>query len=150
MKRLRPPAAAISSARFALSWPLMSFRSSGVSGVSRTFGFGRISTCEPLKWFASWISEPAAMISISGLAFRDGEEATADVVRLVPADRLLVETDSPVLSPPGAPRGRNAPEWVAITAQWVADRREMDPEDLGDALVSVYDALLHRPVGTPS
>ena len=29
-----------------------------------------------------------------------------------PADRLLVETDSPFLSPPGAPRRRNEPEWV--------------------------------------
>ena len=32
-------------------------------------------------------------ISISGLAFRAGEEATADVAKLVPADRLLTETD---------------------------------------------------------
>ena len=45
---------------------------------------------------------------------------SAEVVALVPPDRLLVETDSPFLSPPGAPRGRNEPEWVRITAAWVA------------------------------
>jgi TatD DNase family protein len=100
--------------------------------------------------YAEAMLDLGAVISISGLAFREGEEATADVVRLVPTDRLLVETDSPFLSPPGAPRGRNAPEWVAITAQWVADRREIDADDLGDALVAAYDALLHRAVGTPS
>jgi TatD DNase family protein len=100
--------------------------------------------------YAEAMLDLGAVISISGLAFREGEEATADVVRLVPPDRLLVETDSPFLSPPGAPRGRNAPEWVAVTAQWVADCRDMDADDLGDALVAVYDALLHRPVGTPS
>ncbi len=82
-----------------------------------------------------------AVISISGLAFRRGEEATADVVRLVPEDRLLVETDSPFLSPPGAPRGRNAPEWVRITAGWVADLRGADPATLGDALVANYDRV---------
>jgi Tat protein secretion system quality control protein TatD with DNase activity len=42
-------------------------------------------------------------ISISGLAFRRGEEPTAEVAAIVPAERLLVETDSPFLSPPGAP-----------------------------------------------
>jgi hypothetical protein len=31
-------------------------------------GSGRDSTWVPLKWLASWVSEPAAMISISGLA----------------------------------------------------------------------------------
>jgi TatD DNase family protein len=78
-------------------------------------------------------------ISISGLAFRAGEEPTADVVPLVPADRLLVETDSPFLSPPGAPRGRNEPEWVRITAEWVSARRGAAEADLGDELVEAYD-----------
>ena len=82
-----------------------------------------------------------AAISISGLAFRAGEEATADVVRLVPADRLLVETDSPFLAPPGAPRGRNAPEWVRVTARWVAELRADEPGAAGEALVSAYDVL---------
>ncbi len=35
---------------------------------TRIFGCGRERTCVPLKWLASWMSEPAAMISISGLA----------------------------------------------------------------------------------
>ena len=79
-------------------------------------------------------------ISISGLAFRAGEEATMDVAPLVPTDRLLVETDSPFLSPPGAPRGRNEPEFVRITAAWVAERRvERGVSDTDDALVKAYD-----------
>jgi TatD DNase family protein len=83
-------------------------------------------------------------ISISGLAFRNAEEATAEVVRLVPAERLLVETDSPFLSPPGAPRKRNEPEWVRVTAAWVAERRGDDPAAAGDALVAAYDATFPR------
>src|SRR5690606_1084686 len=54
-------------------------------------------------------------ISFSGLVFRQGEEASAEVARLVPTSRLLIETDSPYLSPPGAPRRRNEPIWVHVT-----------------------------------
>jgi TatD DNase family protein len=100
--------------------------------------------------YAAAMLELGAIVSISGLAFRDGEEATADVVRLVPPERLLVETDSPFLSPPGAPRGRNAPEWVAITAAWVAEVREEDADTVGQALVATYDEVLRRPARTPS
>lgn len=86
-------------------------------------------------------------ISISGLAFRAGEESTADVVPLIPADRLLVETDSPFLSPPGGPRGRNEPESVRITAAWVAGRRGATEDDLGDGLVAAYDRFVGRASG---
>lgn len=87
-------------------------------------------------------------VSFSGLVFRRGEEASAEAVGVVPAERLLVETDSPFLSPPGAPRGRNQPEFVTITARWVAERRGVVGEDgrtaFGDALVAAYDATFPR------
>lgn len=78
-------------------------------------------------------------ISFSGLAFRAGEEVSASVARLVPVDRLLIETNSPYLSPPGAPRRRNEPLWVEVTARWLASVRDMTADDLGDALVANYD-----------
>jgi len=91
--------------------------------------------------YARRVLDMGLAISISGLAFRGGEEATADVVPLVPRERLLVETDSPFLAPPGAPRGRNEPEWVRVTAGWVADRRATTPEELGAGLVDAYDEV---------
>ena len=90
--------------------------------------------------YARRVLDLGLSISISGLAFRAGEELTADVVPLVPADRLLVETDSPFLAPPGAPKGRNEPEWVRITAAWAAERREASLDDLGEGLIQAYDA----------
>ena len=45
-------------------------------------------------------------------------------------ERLLVETDAPFLSPPGAPRSRNEPAFVAITARWVAERRGVGEDGL--------------------
>ena len=89
--------------------------------------------------YAEALLELGAVISISGLAFRRGEESTSEVVRRVPGDRLLVETDSPFLSPPGGPRGRNAPEWVRIMARWVAELRGDDPDMFGEKLIATYD-----------
>ena len=89
--------------------------------------------------YARRVLDLGLAISISGLAFRAGEESTAEVVPGVPADRLLVETDSPFLAPPGAPTGRNEPEWVRITAGWVWERRGDDPEAAAAALVAAYD-----------
>lgn len=80
-------------------------------------------------------------ISVSGLAFRGREEATAQVARLVPEDRLLVETDAPYLPPPGAPRRRNEPRYVAITARWVAEQREIHPDALGEQLITNFDRM---------
>ncbi len=87
-------------------------------------------------------------VSFSGLVFRRGEEASAEVARIVPAERLLVETDAPFLSPPGGPRGRNEPPWVRITAAWVAEQRGDDPDALGDGLIRAYERLFgsRRPV----
>jgi len=89
--------------------------------------------------YARAVLDLGLAVSISGLAFRKGEEATAEAVPLVPADRLLVETDSPYLAPPGAPRQRNAPEWVRLTAALAAERRGVDQATFGDALVAAYD-----------
>lgn len=100
--------------------------------------------------YARRVLDLGLAISISGLAFRRGEESTADVVPIVPAELLLIETDSPFLSPPGAPRGRNEPEWVRITAAWVGERRGDDPHAAGDALVAAYDRTFRRAGEAPA
>ena len=83
-------------------------------------------------------------ISFSGLVFRAGEEGSADAARIVPIDRLLTETDSPYLSPPGAPKRRNEPRWAAVTAAWLAEQRNENEAALGRRLVSNYDSIFGR------
>jgi TatD DNase family protein len=91
-------------------------------------------------------------VSFGGLVFRRGEEASAEVARLVPAERLLVETDSPYLAPPGVPRGsvpgfggrRNSPPWVLVTAEWLSQQRGESPDTIGPGLVAAYDATFRR------
>ncbi len=133
---------------------LDAFETAGVGGPAwaATFGDrpGAIihSYSGPLDYGRAVIDLGLA-VSFSGLVFRAGEEASAAVAPLVPADRVLVETDSPFLSPPGAPRSRNEPEWVRVTAGWLADRRGVPSDALADGLVSAYDHCLPASRRTP-
>jgi TatD DNase family protein len=99
--------------------------------------------------YARRVLDLGLAISFSGLAFRAGEEATREVANLVPANRLLVETDSPFLSPPGAPRRRNAPEFVAVTSAAVAGWRgeAANAAAFGDRLIAAYDRTFPRSRG---
>jgi TatD DNase family protein len=99
--------------------------------------------------YAETVLAMGLAISFSGLVFRSGEESSAEVVRLVPSARLLIETDSPFLSPPGAPRKRNEPEWVRLTAAWVAGRRGEPATSVGDGLVGAYEAVFGRQMSAP-
>ena len=98
--------------------------------------------------YARRVLDLGLAISISGLAFRPGEETTAKVVPLGPSDRLLVETDSPFLSPPGAPRSRNEPEWVRITAEWVTEHSSGAIGSAGDGLIAAYDRTFRSRAGS--
>lgn len=86
--------------------------------------------------------ELGAVLSFSGLVFRRGEEVSAEVASRAPVDRILVETDAPFLAPPGASRARNEPEWVRVTAAWLAERQGVESEVLGNHLVATYERLL--------
>jgi TatD DNase family protein len=119
----------------------------GTPGVAAAFGHRPPAVLHSVSGPVDYVEAALALgcaVSVSGLAFRRGEEATAESVRLVPPDRLLVETDAPYLSPPGAPRRRNEPRYVEITARWVAEQRGEDPDALGDALVAAFDAIFVR------
>lgn len=68
-------------------------------------------------------------LSISGVVTYKKSEALQEAVKFAPLERLLVETDSPYLSP--APyRGKwpNEPRWVGETAKKVAELHGADPE----------------------
>ena len=63
-------------------------------------------------------------ISISGIVTFKNAKDLQDVARQVPAERLLVETDSPFLAPVPH-RGRKCePAFVADTARFIAELRE--------------------------
>ncbi|MDQ6736514.1 MAG: TatD family hydrolase [Gemmatimonadota bacterium] len=74
-------------------------------------------------------------ISFSGIVtFRNWNGD--DVIRMVPDDRLLVESDAPYLAPIPHRGRRNEPAWVALTAARVAAVREIEPDLLSRMTIS--------------
>lgn len=69
-------------------------------------------------------------ISFSGIITFKKAEDLRDVVKHVPLDRLLVETDSPYLAPIPHRGKRNEPAFVTHTAQMVAELKGLSLEDL--------------------
>ena len=119
-------------------------RAAGVGGPDWASAFGErppavIHSFSGPPDYARTVIDLGLAVSFSGLVFRRGEEDSAVAVGLVPDDRLLIETDSPFLAPPGAPRSRNQPEWVRVTAAWAAEHRGTTIDALGPALIAAYD-----------
>ena len=59
-----------------------------------------------------------------------------EAARLVPLDRLLLETDAPYLAPVPHRGKRNEPAWVSLTLAKVAAVRGIPAETLGEATVA--------------
>ena len=92
--------------------------------------------------YAETALEMGLFIAFGGLVFRRGEEASAEVARIVPLDRLLTETDSPYLKPSKVKGSRNQPLNVAVTANWLFDLRDDEREAFGQALVDNFDLFV--------
>ena len=57
------------------------------------------------------------------------------LLRMVPSDRLLVESDAPYLAPVPHRGKRNESAFVALTLARVADARDTDPRALGSLVL---------------
>jgi TatD DNase family protein len=83
-------------------------------------------------------------ISISGIVtFRNTEDLRA-IVRDVPLDRLLVETDAPYLAPVPYRGRRNEPAYVATTAAAVAALKDIEPAALAAVTTDNFFRLFDK------
>jgi TatD DNase family protein len=71
-------------------------------------------------------------ISFSGVVTYPRNVENREAARVVPADRILFETDSPFLAPQGLRGRRNEPAFVRAVVDAVAQVRGEDPVDLAD------------------
>jgi len=80
-------------------------------------------------------------ISLSGIATFPRALELREVARLVPADRLLVETDSPFLSPVPLRGSRNEPARVVHVAEVVARERGVTVAELAATTTTNFERL---------
>jgi TatD DNase family protein len=72
-------------------------------------------------------------VSVAGVVTFRSAEAIREAVRVVPRDRLLVETDCPYLAPVPHRGKRNEPAFVAETARKVAEIWGASAEEVAGA-----------------
>ena len=83
-------------------------------------------------------------ISISGIVtFRNAEELRA-IVRDLPLDRLLVETDAPYLAPVPYRGKRNEPAYVAATAAAVAELKGVELQEFAEITTANFFGLFGK------
>jgi len=83
-------------------------------------------------------------ISLSGIVTFKNAKSLQETARDLPADRIMVETDSPFLAPVPH-RGRPCePAFVADTARFVAELRGVEPERLAEETTRNFSKLFTK------
>jgi TatD DNase family protein len=112
--------------------------------------YGNAETAGVLHCFTeSWDMARSAMdlnyyISISGIVTFRNAENVRDVVRKMPLDRLLIETDSPYLAPVPHRGKPNQPAYVREVAEYVADVKGLSLEELAERTTENFYRLFRR------
>jgi TatD DNase family protein len=71
-------------------------------------------------------------IAFNGIVFFDKSGKLAEVVKNMPSDRILTETDAPFLAPPPHRGKRNEPSYVKFVAEKIAEIRGEDFEKVSE------------------
>jgi len=84
-------------------------------------------------------------LSVAGVVTFRTAEALRQAVKLVPRDRLLVETDCPFLAPVPWRGKRNEPAWVRATAEKVAEVWGTTLDEVGERTTANARRLFRLP-----
>ena len=80
-------------------------------------------------------------VSFAGIVTFPKAESLREAARIVPAERILVETDSPYLAPVPFRGKRNEPAYVAQVVESLARTRGTDPQTLAGQTADNFVAL---------
>ena len=83
--------------------------------------------------FARRAIEAGLYISFSGILTFKNDRGLREVAKALPLERLMVETDAPLLAPEGFRGRRNEPAHVALVGEVLAALHEMPAEEIARA-----------------
>lgn len=84
------------------------------------------------------------LISFSGIVTFKKSEELREIARMVPKDRILVETDAPFLAPVPMRGKRNEPAFTVHTAGVIADAKGITYEEIASATTANFLRLFNR------
>ena len=90
---------------------------------------------------ATELVKRGAYISFSGSITRPTATQAGPAIRAVPADRILIETDSPYLSPEPMRGKRNQPKYVRYVIEKMAELKNISPEEMANINIENAKAL---------
>ena len=93
---------------------------------------------------AETAAELGAWFSVSGIATFKAAEDVREVIRRMPEDRIIVETDCPYLAPIPHRGRRNEPAYVGLVLQKLAEIRGWSPEVAERRTTDAFFALFDR------
>lgn len=93
---------------------------------------------------AETAAELGAWFSVSGIATFKAAEDVREVIRRMPEDRIIVETDCPYLAPIPHRRRRNEPAYVGLVLQKLAEIRGWSLEEADRRTTDAFFALFDR------
>lgn len=96
------------------------------------------------KEFASKVLDLGLYISISGIVTFKNAENLRDVINYIPANKLLVETDSPYLAPVPKRGKTNEPSYTRYVVEFLADLKGMSAEKLANQTTENFFNLFSK------
>lgn len=88
--------------------------------------------------------EMGYFLGITGPITYKRNAALREIVKTMPIDRLVVETDGPFLAPQAHRGKRNEPAYVKLIADYIADLRGLSPTTLADLTTENAACLFGR------
>lgn len=94
--------------------------------------------------FARKVLDLGFYISVSGIVTFKNAEALQSIVKFIPLDRLLIETDSPYLAPVPKRGKTNEPSYVKYVAEFIAELKKISFEDCANQTLKNFFDLFSK------
>ena len=91
--------------------------------------------------FAKKLLELNAFFSASGIITFKNSLDLQDTFKIIPVDRLLIETDSPFLAPEPMRGKKNEPSFIKYTAEKLAILKNTEPQNLINYTTNNFNKL---------
>ena len=77
--------------------------------------------------------ERGAYLSFSGIVTFKNADSLREALRMTPIERIMIETDSPYLTPEPYRGKRNRPKFLPFIGNRIAEELETEPKAISDA-----------------